>query len=179
MPMIAQPKHTVRNSSIATAVVVFAVAAGMVFIFRSPIDDWLYRIGLRHQNVSTVLAKANQDQLETHYSQAIAALQQGLRRTSNKNDELSLDSALAAYYAGAGDNANALKYYLDVRKLAPGDYSNSQPIANVLHNLGRDSEAVPYYKQAIAQVDAQTTNPFGPAEKAELETQLAAAEANK
>src|SRR5258708_4869605 len=109
------------------------VALGLVAIFHNPIEDFLYRVGVLYQDATTVLSEADGQQRLANLPKAITILQQGLRRTSTKTDEIRFDNALAAYYQARGDNNSALKYYLDGRALAPNDHNNSEAIGNILH----------------------------------------------
>ncbi|MDF2461556.1 MAG: Anaphase-promoting complex, cyclosome, subunit 3, partial [Candidatus Saccharibacteria bacterium] len=129
--------------------VVVALLLILGLVFRDPLTDLMYRLGILRLDVNAELQKAEDLRNEGSDTKAIASLEKTLQRISNNKDKARVYVALGLTYYDSGNYAKAVEYLKKKREVLPDDRGDAVLLARALWHSGQKDEAKTYYQQAI------------------------------
>lgn len=138
MPQIEQPKSQWRRVSAITALVLVVLAAGGYTAYRF------------FPSPATVMAHAKQLDEAGSFQTAYSELKKAYGRAVFGNDKDLLLQALGMEATNVGDLPGALHYYRLYHDRHPNDFHNLLEMANTAYAMGDKTDAIDYYRQALA-----------------------------
>lgn len=150
-----------------------AVLLVLGMVFREPLTDWLYRLGVLHLDVNAQLQRAEDLRQKTGKSnQSLALVEPMLKRVSNKSDLARIYTMMAVYQADQGKYAEAVQSMRQKLKVAPDDKDGSLLFARLLWKTGHQDGAKAQYQRAIERLQTFKSDPTAKSEIKEIEAEM-------